>query len=61
MGAKVYMPYEVDCTMQYADSWFYKEGVGYKSIVELAGQCVHHHHRPHPTFAQHDHLGCTKC
>ena len=38
MGSKIYMPYEVDCTVQYADSWFYREGEGYKSIVELAGQ-----------------------
>ena len=38
MGAKIYMPYEVDCTLQVADSWFYSETAGYKSIVELAGQ-----------------------
>jgi hypothetical protein len=34
----MYMPYEVDCTLQEADSWFYSEAAGYKSIVELAGQ-----------------------
>ena len=38
MGEKIYMPYEVDCTVQYADSWFYHDKLGYKSIVELAGQ-----------------------
>ena len=37
-GGKIYMPYEVDCTLQEADSWFYSEAAGYKSIVELAGQ-----------------------
>jgi hypothetical protein len=38
LGAKIYMPYEVDCTVQVADSWFYSAAAGYKSIVELASQ-----------------------
>ena len=38
MADKIYEPYEVDCTIQQADGWFYNEHIGYKSIVELAGQ-----------------------
>lgn len=40
-GTRVYMPYEVDCTLQYADSWFYQEGVGYKSVVVSVASSLH--------------------
>jgi len=33
----IYTPYEVDVTLENADTWFYKSGAGYKTFPELVG------------------------
>ena len=30
-----YVPKEVDLTLQNSDTWFYKEGMGYRSLSEM--------------------------
>jgi alpha-L-fucosidase len=32
-----YVPKEVDLTLQNSDTWFFKEGVGYRSLAEMVG------------------------
>ncbi len=35
-----FLPFEVDCTLQNSDTWFFQEGIGYKTIEELVSVCV---------------------
>ena len=34
-----YVPKEVDLTLQNSDTWFYKEGMGYRSLSEMVSIC----------------------
>jgi alpha-L-fucosidase len=36
LGSAMFLPYEVDLTLQNADTWFYEEGRGYRSLPEMA-------------------------
>ena len=35
-----YVPKEVDLTLQNSDTWFYKEGMGYRSLSEMVAHAL---------------------